>query len=75
MFYTLTLSNSIANVIKQAGCPVPDYMTGFKKIHRYRSCWMLKKLHISPSDYMRFFRNMVLKVDLKSKQNLVLFDV
>ncbi|KAM6907532.1 putative ATP-dependent RNA helicase DDX52 [Xenentodon cancila] len=24
---------SIANVIKQAGCPVPDYMTGFKKIH------------------------------------------
>lgn len=25
---------SIANVIKQAGCPVPDYITGFKKIHR-----------------------------------------
>ncbi|XP_061595178.1 probable ATP-dependent RNA helicase DDX52 [Cololabis saira] len=24
---------SIANVIKQAGCPVPDYMIGFKKIH------------------------------------------
>ncbi|KAL4608426.1 putative ATP-dependent RNA helicase DDX52 [Arapaima gigas] len=27
------LLRSIANVIKQAGCPVPDYMTGFKKIH------------------------------------------
>ncbi|RVE63859.1 hypothetical protein OJAV_G00140580 [Oryzias javanicus] len=24
---------SIANVIKQAGCPVPDYMIGFKKLH------------------------------------------
>uniref|UniRef100_A0A8C6T907 ATP-dependent RNA helicase n=1 Tax=Neogobius melanostomus TaxID=47308 RepID=A0A8C6T907_9GOBI len=28
------LLRSIANVIKQAGCPVPDYMIGFKKIHR-----------------------------------------
>ncbi|TKS82979.1 putative ATP-dependent RNA helicase DDX52 [Collichthys lucidus] len=27
------LLRSIANVIKQAGCPVPDYMIGFKKIH------------------------------------------
>ncbi|CAG00514.1 unnamed protein product, partial [Tetraodon nigroviridis] len=27
------LLRSIANVIKQAGCPVPDYITGFKKIH------------------------------------------
>ncbi|KAK2828641.1 hypothetical protein Q5P01_019675 [Channa striata] len=27
------LLRSIANVIKQAGCPVPDYMVGFKKIH------------------------------------------
>ncbi|XP_028976552.2 probable ATP-dependent RNA helicase DDX52 isoform X2 [Esox lucius] len=27
------LLRSIANVIKQAGCPVPDYMLGFKKIH------------------------------------------
>uniref|UniRef100_A0A3B3STB4 Probable ATP-dependent RNA helicase DDX52 n=1 Tax=Paramormyrops kingsleyae TaxID=1676925 RepID=A0A3B3STB4_9TELE len=27
------LLRSIANVIKQAGCPVPDYMTGFKKMH------------------------------------------
>ncbi|XP_054611514.1 probable ATP-dependent RNA helicase DDX52 [Dunckerocampus dactyliophorus] len=26
------LLRSIANVIKQAGCPVPDYMIGFKKI-------------------------------------------
>ncbi|XP_070838947.1 probable ATP-dependent RNA helicase DDX52 [Chaetodon trifascialis] len=26
------LLRSIANVIKQAGCPVPDYMVGFKKI-------------------------------------------
>uniref|UniRef100_H2V3E7 Probable ATP-dependent RNA helicase DDX52 n=1 Tax=Takifugu rubripes TaxID=31033 RepID=H2V3E7_TAKRU len=26
------LLRSIANVIKQAGCPVPDYITGFKKI-------------------------------------------
>ncbi|KAG7515253.1 putative ATP-dependent RNA helicase DDX52 [Solea senegalensis] len=27
------LLRSIANVIKQAGCPVPDYMVGFKKTH------------------------------------------
>uniref|UniRef100_A0A7N8Y021 Probable ATP-dependent RNA helicase DDX52 n=1 Tax=Mastacembelus armatus TaxID=205130 RepID=A0A7N8Y021_9TELE len=27
------LLRSIANVIKQAGCPVPEYMIGFKKIH------------------------------------------
>lgn len=27
------LLRSIANIIKQAGCPVPDYMIGFKKIH------------------------------------------
>ncbi|XP_019725208.1 putative ATP-dependent RNA helicase DDX52 [Hippocampus comes] len=27
------LLRSIANVIKQAGCPVPDYMVGFKRIH------------------------------------------
>ncbi|XP_029375392.1 putative ATP-dependent RNA helicase DDX52 isoform X2 [Echeneis naucrates] len=27
------LLRSIANVIKQAGCPVPDYMIGIKKIH------------------------------------------
>ncbi|XP_034034282.1 probable ATP-dependent RNA helicase DDX52 isoform X2 [Thalassophryne amazonica] len=27
------LLRSIANVIKQAGCPVPDYMIGFKKLH------------------------------------------
>ncbi|XP_030602359.1 putative ATP-dependent RNA helicase DDX52 [Archocentrus centrarchus] len=27
------LLRSIANVMKQAGCPVPDYMIGFKKIH------------------------------------------
>ncbi|XP_030637935.1 putative ATP-dependent RNA helicase DDX52 [Chanos chanos] len=27
------LLRSIATVIKQAGCPVPDYMMGFKKIH------------------------------------------
>ncbi|XP_040005541.1 probable ATP-dependent RNA helicase DDX52 [Xiphias gladius] len=27
------LLRNIANVIKQAGCPVPDYMIGFKKIH------------------------------------------
>ncbi|KAJ8347722.1 hypothetical protein SKAU_G00263110 [Synaphobranchus kaupii] len=27
------LLRSIANVIKLAGCPVPDYMIGFKKIH------------------------------------------
>ncbi|XP_055792866.1 probable ATP-dependent RNA helicase DDX52 [Salvelinus fontinalis] len=27
------LLRSIANVIKQAGCPVPGYMVGFKKIH------------------------------------------
>ncbi|XP_041864657.1 probable ATP-dependent RNA helicase DDX52 [Melanotaenia boesemani] len=27
------LLRSIANVIKQAGCPVPDYMVGLKKIH------------------------------------------
>ncbi|XP_077360419.1 putative ATP-dependent RNA helicase DDX52 [Festucalex cinctus] len=27
------LLRSIATVIKQAGCPVPDYMVGFKKIH------------------------------------------
>nr|XP_061801658.1 probable ATP-dependent RNA helicase DDX52 [Nerophis lumbriciformis] len=27
------LLRSIANVIKQAGCPVPDYMVGFKKMH------------------------------------------
>ncbi|XP_048840541.1 probable ATP-dependent RNA helicase DDX52 [Brienomyrus brachyistius] len=27
------LLRSIANVIKQAGCPVPDYMIGFKKMH------------------------------------------
>ncbi|KAJ7997529.1 hypothetical protein DPEC_G00229960 [Dallia pectoralis] len=27
------LLRSIANVIKQAGCPVPDFMLGFKKIH------------------------------------------
>ncbi|XP_077447909.1 putative ATP-dependent RNA helicase DDX52 isoform X2 [Stigmatopora argus] len=27
------LLRSIANVIKQAGCPVPDYMLGFKKMH------------------------------------------
>ncbi|KAJ0062050.1 hypothetical protein NL108_015268, partial [Boleophthalmus pectinirostris] len=27
------LLRSIASVIKQAGCPVPDYMIGFKKIH------------------------------------------
>eukprot|EP00066_Takifugu_rubripes_P020660 XP_011609926.1 PREDICTED: probable ATP-dependent RNA helicase DDX52 [Takifugu rubripes] len=26
------LLRGIANVIKQAGCPVPDYITGFKKI-------------------------------------------
>uniref|UniRef100_A0A3B3ZPT6 ATP-dependent RNA helicase n=1 Tax=Periophthalmus magnuspinnatus TaxID=409849 RepID=A0A3B3ZPT6_9GOBI len=26
----------IANVIKQAGCPVPDYMIGFKKIHKLK---------------------------------------
>lgn len=25
---------SIATVIKQAGCPVPDYMIGFKKLKR-----------------------------------------
>ena len=29
---------SIANVIKQAGCPVPDYMMGLKKMHGYESC-------------------------------------
>ena len=28
---------SIANVIKQAGCPVPDYMMGLKKIKGYES--------------------------------------
>uniref|UniRef100_A0A672HU03 ATP-dependent RNA helicase n=1 Tax=Salarias fasciatus TaxID=181472 RepID=A0A672HU03_SALFA len=27
------LLRSIANVIKQAGCPIPEYMIGFKKIH------------------------------------------
>uniref|UniRef100_W5LQX1 Probable ATP-dependent RNA helicase DDX52 n=1 Tax=Astyanax mexicanus TaxID=7994 RepID=W5LQX1_ASTMX len=27
------LLRSIATVIKQAGCPVPDYMIGFKKLH------------------------------------------
>ncbi|XP_061608598.1 probable ATP-dependent RNA helicase DDX52 [Phyllopteryx taeniolatus] len=27
------LLRSIANVIKLAGCPVPDYMVGFKKLH------------------------------------------
>ncbi|XP_062342213.1 probable ATP-dependent RNA helicase DDX52 [Osmerus eperlanus] len=27
-------ANRIANVIKQAGCPVPDYMVFFKKIHK-----------------------------------------
>lgn len=27
------LLRSIANVIKQAGCPIPDYMIGFKKMH------------------------------------------
>ncbi|XP_072302230.1 probable ATP-dependent RNA helicase DDX52 [Eucyclogobius newberryi] len=27
------LLRSIANVIKQTGCPVPDYMIGFKKMH------------------------------------------
>uniref|UniRef100_A0A8B9KIX8 Probable ATP-dependent RNA helicase DDX52 n=1 Tax=Astyanax mexicanus TaxID=7994 RepID=A0A8B9KIX8_ASTMX len=30
------LLRSIATVIKQAGCPVPDYMIGFKKLHRYK---------------------------------------
>ncbi|KAK0152671.1 putative ATP-dependent RNA helicase DDX52 [Merluccius polli] len=32
------LLRSIANVIKQAGCPVPDYMMGLKKMHGYESC-------------------------------------
>ncbi|XP_061755367.1 probable ATP-dependent RNA helicase DDX52 [Nerophis ophidion] len=27
------LIRSIAKIIKQAGCPVPDYMIGFKKLH------------------------------------------
>ncbi|KAG9351604.1 hypothetical protein JZ751_022855 [Albula glossodonta] len=37
------LLRSIANVIKQAGCPVPDYMIGFKKIHSKVKKRLLKK--------------------------------
>ncbi|XP_040908099.1 probable ATP-dependent RNA helicase DDX52 [Toxotes jaculatrix] len=37
------LLRSIANVIKQAGCPVPDYMIGFKKIHSKVKRRLVKK--------------------------------
>ncbi|KAM9728665.1 putative ATP-dependent RNA helicase DDX52 [Menidia menidia] len=37
------LLRSIANVIKQAGCPVPDYMIGFKKIHSKEKRRLQKK--------------------------------
>ncbi|XP_077596759.1 putative ATP-dependent RNA helicase DDX52 [Stigmatopora nigra] len=37
------LLRSIANVIKQAGCPVPDYMLGFKKMHGKDRRRILKK--------------------------------
>ncbi|XP_066551498.1 putative ATP-dependent RNA helicase DDX52 isoform X2 [Amia ocellicauda] len=37
------LLRSIANVIKQAGCPVPEYMIGFKKIHSQERRKMMKK--------------------------------
>ncbi|XP_070296839.1 probable ATP-dependent RNA helicase DDX52 [Salvelinus sp. IW2-2015] len=37
------LLRSIANVIKQAGCPVPGYMVGFKKIHSKAKRQLQKK--------------------------------
>ncbi|XP_051786364.1 probable ATP-dependent RNA helicase DDX52 isoform X2 [Erpetoichthys calabaricus] len=37
------LLRSIATVIKQAGCPVPDYMVGFKKLHSKKRRRLLKK--------------------------------
>ncbi|CAL8364810.1 unnamed protein product [Lota lota] len=37
------LLRSIANVIKQAGCPVPDYMMGLKKIHGKLKRWLKQK--------------------------------
>ncbi|KAK6475571.1 putative ATP-dependent RNA helicase DDX52 [Huso huso] len=37
------LLRSIANVIKQAGCPVPDYMIGFKKLHSKQKTRLMKK--------------------------------
>uniref|UniRef100_A0A8C4ZIZ6 Probable ATP-dependent RNA helicase DDX52 n=1 Tax=Gadus morhua TaxID=8049 RepID=A0A8C4ZIZ6_GADMO len=37
------LLRSIANVIKQAGCPVPDYMMGLKKIKGKLKRWLKQK--------------------------------
>lgn len=37
------LLRSIANVIKQAGCPVPDYMIGFKKLHSKQKTRLMKR--------------------------------
>ncbi|CAL8267887.1 unnamed protein product [Merluccius merluccius] len=37
------LLRSIANVIKQAGCPVPDYMMGLKKMHGKLKRWLKQK--------------------------------
>lgn len=28
------LSNSIATVMRDSGCPVPDYMLGMKRLHK-----------------------------------------